>query len=177
MNEAAETKVCPRCAETIKFAAKVCPHCRYWQRKWSIYNPQLWTVCGLILFVGYAIIMAKLFNSVVGEGIDFAQYRDQLRIVTSSMSYSATDTNRYITTVGLVTNCTEFSWKDVQLETQYFDGSGKLIDTGLNRYSDTVLLPHGEAAFRIRTLADKPESSYASHKVFVRYAKDGRKEL
>jgi hypothetical protein len=174
MSEAAETQVCPHCAETIKAAAKVCPHCRYWQKKWSIFNPKWLMAAGLVMFVGYSIVMAALFDSIAGQGRDFAQYRDQIQVATSSMSFSSTETNRYVTTVGLLTNCSDFSWKEVQLEAQYFDAGGKLIDTGFDRYFDTVLLPHGEAAFRIRIVADKLESSYASHKVFVRFAKDGR---
>ena len=118
--------------------------------------------------------MGFMLNSITGGGRDFSLYRDQIEVVTSSMNFSMTSTNRYISTVGLLTNCSDFSWKEVQVEAQYFDGTGKLIDTGFERSFDTEILPHGESAFRIRTLADKPESSYASHKVFVRYAKDGR---
>jgi hypothetical protein len=174
MNEAAETKVCPHCAETIKAAAKVCPHCRFCQKTWSLYNPKIIAASVLILITGYSVVMGILLNSITGEGRDFAEYRDQIRVVTSSMNFSQTSTNAYITSVGLLTNSSEFTWKEVQLEAQYFDASGKLTDTGMNRNFDTEMLPHGEAAFRIRTVADKLESSYASHKVFVRYAKDGR---
>ena len=174
MNEAAETKVCPHCAETIKTAAKVCPHCRFCQKTWSLYNPKIIAASVLILVIGYSVLMGLVVDSNSGEGRDFAEYRDQIRVTTSSMSFSQTSTNAYITAVGTMTNASEFTWKEVQLEAQYFDASGKLIDTGLNRNFDTDILPHGEAAFRIRTVADKPESSYTSHKVFVRYAKDGR---
>jgi len=174
MSDAAETKVCPHCAETIKLAAKVCPRCRFCQKAWSLYNPKIITAAVLILITGYSVIMGFVLDSITGQGRDFAEYRDQIRVVTSSMSFNPTTTNAYVTTVGLLTNSSEFSWKEIQLEAQYFDASGKLIDTGLNRYFETEMLPHGEAAFRIRTAADKSDSSYASHKVFVRYAKDGR---
>ena len=84
---------------------------------------------------------------------------------------------KYVSVVGTLTNRSEFTWKEVQLEAQFFDKDGKLIDTGLERNFDTVILAHGEAAFRIRLVADKPETSYASHKVFIRSAKDGRRRF
>jgi hypothetical protein len=175
MSGIAETKVCPHCAETIKAAARVCPNCRYWQKTWSLYNPKLLTALGFVVLMGCGAIMGILVDSITGQGKDFARYRDQIEVVTNAMSYSRTNVDPYITTIGLIMNRSEFGWKEVQLEAQYFDASGKLIDTGVSRNFETELLPHGEAAFRIRILADKPESSYASEKVYVRSAKDGRR--
>jgi hypothetical protein len=116
--------------------------------------------------------MGIFLDSMLGQGRDFAEYRNQIRVVTSAMDFSQTDKEPYITTVGLLTNSSEFAWKDVQLEAQYFDDNGKLVDTGIERNLEAVVMPHAETAFRIRTLADKPESSYVSHKIMVRTAKD-----
>src|SRR5579863_8058707 len=137
MDQAAETKVCPHCAETIKIAAKVCPHCRFCQKTWSLYNPKIIAASVLILVIGYSVLMGLVVDSISGEGRDFAEYRDQIRVATSSMNFSQTSTNAYITAVGTMTNGSAFTWKEVQLEAQYFDASGKLIDTGLNRNFDT----------------------------------------
>lgn len=172
MNEAAETKICPHCAETIKAAAKVCPNCRYWQKTWSLYNPRLLWVLGCVVLTGYSVVMGVFFDSMLGQGRDFAQYRNAIQIVSSTMNFSHTNKDPYITTVGVLTNSSEFGWKDVQLEVQYFDNNGKLIDTGRERDLDIVVMPHSEMAFRIRTVADKAESFYVGHKVFIRAATD-----
>jgi hypothetical protein len=172
MSDFVEKKVCPHCAETIKPAAKVCPHCRYWQKTWSLYNAKLLGVFGLAVLAVYSVIMGVFFDSMFEKGHDFAEHRNQIRVVTSTMNFSQTDKEPYITTVGLLTNSSEFAWKEVHLEAQYFDDNGKLIDTGIERNFEVVVMPHAEVAFRIRTLADKPESSYVSHKIFVRTAQD-----
>ncbi|HYV36955.1 MAG TPA: FxLYD domain-containing protein [Gemmataceae bacterium] len=172
MAESDQTKACPLCAETIKVVAKVCPHCRHWQKKWSLGNPRIMAAAGTILLILYSVGMAVFLEQLLGPRRDFAEYRDQIVVISSSMNVSQTEKGRYVSVVGLLTNRSDFTWKEVQLEADYFDKNGKLIDTGLERSFEAVLLSHGEAGFRIRTLADKPESSYVTHKVLVRTAKD-----
>ena len=174
MNLKDEIKVCPLCAESIKIAAKVCPHCRHWQKKWSMENPlvrgTLVTLPLVLVWVGGVFFVARLFD----RGRDFAEYRDQIVAIASTMSFNPTEKVPTISTVGTLKNNSTYSWKEVQIEVQYFDKDGKLIDTKSGRDFDDALLPNGERAFRLRTPADKPAANYASHKVFVRYAKDAR---
>ena len=91
------------------------------------------------------------------------------------MHFSQTTNGNFISTIGQIRNDSQFTWKDIQLEVQYFDKEGRMIDTRTeNRYTD--ILPAGEAqAFRLRGQADKPESAYSTQKVFVRSAKDSSK--
>jgi hypothetical protein len=77
--------------------------------------------------------------------------------------------------VGVVTNQSDFAWKNVGLEARLFDKGGKLIDVIQaedSSYSGVVVLPHAEAGFKIQSRATKNESDYATHKVFVGTAKD-----
>jgi hypothetical protein len=175
------TKICPHCAETIKAAAKVCPHCRYWQKKFSLYNPQwaaaLWTVVCSIAIIYLAIFCQKMF----GPKEEFATFRDDITAVSSQISQRITtsgcDSNvsMYVTVVGVLTNHSNVGWKDIGVEAQFLDKSGKLFDAitvNADEYRHFTILPHGEAAFKIEGRAARPESDYSTFKVIVRWAKD-----
>jgi len=113
MSEVEQTKVCPLCAETIKAAAKVCPHCRNWQRRWSFQNPQLIAgicgICGLMAFACLGFFLEKL----AGPKRDFAEYQDQITVVSSQFSHRSAGSNSLLTVVGIMTNRSKFAWKDV----------------------------------------------------------------
>jgi hypothetical protein len=174
MSEIAETKVCPHCAETIKAAARVCPNCRYWQKKWSLYNPKIITALGLVVMTGYFIGIGIFMDQLFGSKHDFAEFRDQIVVVSSQVNHRTWSSNLWVTVVGVATNRSECSWKNVGVEAQFFDKSGNMIDaiTADTEYRGFAILPHGEAAFKIEGKATRPPSEYASHKVFVRVAKD-----
>jgi hypothetical protein len=180
MPETEQTKVCPLCAETIKAAAKVCPHCRHCQtRKWSLSNPQFmqsvvavfWaaSIFGAIFGLGYFL------ENLLGSKRDFAPYQNQIGIVSSKVSFRTSGSNLTVFVVGVVTNKSEFAWKNVGLEAQLFDKSGKLIDViqaSDSGYSGIVILPHSEAGFKIQSKAARDESEYATHIVVVGTGKD-----
>jgi hypothetical protein len=181
MAEAEQAKVCPHCAETIKMAAKVCPHCRYWQNRWSLQNPQvgvtIYALLCSVIFVGLIALAGKLF----GPKEEFATYRDEITVTASQLSHrisvSGCDTNVsvYITVVGTLTNRSDIAWKDVGIEAQFLDKSGKPFDAitvNADEYRGVTILPHAEAAFKIEGRAARPASEYEAYNVFVRWAKD-----
>ena len=174
MPENDQTKVCPLCAEAIKVAAKVCPHCRYLQTKWLFQVPTLrailFTIPILALWIGAGIWIDRL----VSKGRDFAEYRGSISVVESSMNYSAEQKGPMISVIGTITNNSRFSWEKIQIEAQFFDESGKLVDTISGSEYDYTILPNAERSFRLRKAADKVVSVYKSHKVFVRSASDVR---
>ena len=176
MAENESTKVCPHCAETIKAAAVVCPHCRYWQKKWSLYNPKVLTLLGIVVMTVYFIGVGIFMDKVFGPKRDFAEFRDQIVVVDSQVSHRMWSSNIWVAVVGVVTNRSDAGWKNVGMEAQFFDKSGTLVDTiaADGDYRGFAVLPHGEAAFKIEGKATKPQSEYASCKVFVRMAKDIR---
>ena len=80
-----------------------------------------------------------------------------------------------VTVVGTLTNRSIIGWKDVGVEVQFLDKSGKLIDAitvNADSYRGVTILPHGEAAFKIEGKATRPESHYDNYKTSVRWAKD-----
>jgi hypothetical protein len=179
MAENEQTKVCPLCAETIKSAAKVCPHCRHWQTKWSFQNPQVMQSIAAVFWA--AAIFGAIFGlgyfleNLIGPKRDFTQYQSQIAVVSSEVSFRMSGSNLTVSVVGVVTNQSDFAWKNVGLEARLFGKDGKLIDViqaSDSSYSGVVVLPHAEAGFKIQSRATKNESEYATHKVFVGTAED-----
>jgi len=175
MNGTTETKVCPHCAETIKTAAKVCPHCRYWQKKWSFQNPQILLSIWGIIWVIIVCCLGVFLDNRLDSKEQFAIHRDDISVLNSQFSHRVSGSNLMLTIVGTLTNRSDFGWKDVSVEAQFTDKSGKLFDAITAKADDfrgVTILPHGEAAFKIEGKAARPESDYDTYKVYARWAKD-----
>jgi hypothetical protein len=175
MDNLAETKVCPLCAETIKVTAKVCPHCRSWQKKWSLQNPQvvatLWVSLWMVTFACLFAVVEKGF----GPKEQFAIYRNEIGVIDSQFSQRIANSNLMVTVVGTLTNHSDIGWKDIGVEAQFFDKSGKMIDAitvNANDYHGVVILPHAEVAFKIEGRASHSAADYETNKLNVRWAKD-----
>lgn len=174
MSETTEMKPCAWCAEPIRIPAKACPHCRRLQPKWKKFSDMM-----TLLFL--VIPMSLLFGGVVslkevfGSGRDFELFRSQIVVETSHMHFGQATNGNFVSVIGTLRNNSPYAWKEIQLEAQYYDKDGRMIDTrSESRFGD--VLPSGATqAFRLRAPADKPEPAYVSHKVFVRSAKDARK--
>jgi hypothetical protein len=157
------------CAETIKSAAVVCPHCRHVQTTWKLCSPNLTgaLTAGLILIcmIG-ALIMLK---RIVGER-DFEPYQSQLAILESSVSQRVTSNAVYVVVTGVLTNSSDRSWKNIALEGQLYDREGHLVDAipaAADHYSGIAAAARGAAAFKIESRTSHALADYASHKVSV----------
>jgi hypothetical protein len=175
MAETEQTKICPHCAETIKAAAKVCPHCRYCQKRWSLQNPQIGVTIWTLVAFGTMIGFGAFFDKAFGPKQQFATYRDEISVVSSQFNQHLYGSNLWVTVVGIITNSSDVGWKDVGVEAQFFDKSGKLIDAitvNSDDYHSVVILPHGTTAFKIEGKASRSASDYETNKLSVRWAKD-----
>ena len=123
-----------------------------------------------LLFFGGSIWLGRVFS----PGRDFEPFRSQIVVVTSNMHIGRTTNGNFISAIGTLRNDSPYAWKDIQIEAQYYDKDGRLIDTRTESRFGEVLPPGNTQAFRIRVSADKPETTYANHKVFVRSGKDAR---
>lgn len=173
MSEATETKACGWCAEPIRVPARVCPYCRRLQPKWKRLCELMAFLPVLLLaflFVGGSIWLGRIFS----PGTDFEPFRDQIVVEGSNMHFGQATNGNFISAIGTLRNNSPYAWKEIQLEAQYYDNDGRLIDTRTESRYGNVLPPGASQGFRLRTPADKPQSTYASHKVFVRSAKDAR---
>ncbi len=176
MSEPTQLRTCRLCAEALKPEAIVCPHCRHVQKKWSFANPILmggaYFLCWVVFMVGVGVFLERL----LGAKESFAGHESEIRVVQSNFSCRSSGTNVYMTVVGTVTNTGELAWKDLAVEAQFQDASGRLIDAiqANPDYRGVALLPKGQAAFKIEGRAARPQADYTTHSVSIRWAKDPR---
>ena len=176
MAENEQTKICPLCAEIIKVAAKVCPRCRSrLQPTKNALVVWLQLLAIVILFYGPMLLAARWVRDSKLPGQSFEPSREKIAVFDTTMHYSQSDKTNIISTVGYLRNDSSNSWQALQLEVQYFDSGGKLVDTKTETLQYQELPMGMTEAFRIRAAAAAAESSYVSNKVFVRMAKDARK--
>jgi hypothetical protein len=101
-------------------------------------------------------------------------YSDRVSIADSKLVFGKHDGNPTVSVIGMLKNNSDIPLDDLQLEAQFFDKDGKLLDVGIHDgYSETIPAS-GEAAFKVYVYAARPEEDYGSFKVFVRSAKDAR---
>jgi hypothetical protein len=170
MNEP-ETKPCTKCCVPIPIGAARCPKCQSWQsiRAYLAGNPHSWLT---LLIVPIALLPMYWMRADRGE--DFAKYREQVKVLDSQLRIGDEGVLRQVVTVGRLRNDSSIKWTNVAIEVQYFDEDGKLVATKTEMDHALVLLPNSEHAFQVSSSADLAPRSYASHKVFVRDARDSR---
>lgn len=108
------------------------------------------------------------------ETEDFSPHRPQVAVVDSRIQYSREANCPGVSVVGRVRNESEIPWKELLIEVRYFDQSGVLIDAHSDRQYAMLVPAHGEAAFVIRSRAEKPEADYVKYEVEVKGARDAR---
>ena len=127
----------------------------------------------LLCFIISALGFMMFFKRLVDPGINFSQYRHELSIVESRMNLEDAAKEYSVHVVAVVTNQTDFAWKDVQLDVRFFNKAGTLIDARTFMNVSTIF-PHGDSAFRINADPIHPLADYDSYKIYVRSARDAR---
>ncbi len=77
-----------------------------------------------------------------------------------------------VAVLGLLRNDGDVDWTDVQIEAQFFDADGRLVDTATEFFHRGHVLAGREVAFRVGLASEHPPEDYASYAVFIRHAKD-----
>lgn len=113
-------------------------------------------------------------SGLLGTDVDFAIHQGELKVVESSFHLQDGKLGLELSVVGVLTNASPLAWKNIQVEAQLFNASGKLIDSITERKFDQAVLPHDAVSFRLLEKAAREKPEYASHKVTVRFARDGR---
>lgn len=123
----------------------------------------------LVFIVGFLL----LFHKILNPGKDFSRYRETISVVESHMNFESDDKDPSVNVVVVLTNKSEFAWKDVQLDLRFYNAAGTMIDA-MPYWSRGEIDPNEELAFRIRNHPSHPLSDYDSYKIFVRSARDAR---
>ncbi len=170
-----ETKVCKLCAETIKSAAVVCPHCRQVQTTWKLCSPNV-TGAVTLTFFAIGILCVFLFITKIVGRQDFEPYQSQLTILESTVSQRVTTNATFVVITGVLTNGSDYSWKNISLEGQLYSSDGHLMDVipavSVGYYDGVVAPAHSVAAFKIESRTSRSLTDYSNHKVIVQWARD-----
>lgn len=176
MTQEETTKVCKACAQVINAPAKICPYCRSVQGCWAFLSWQNPVVTALVVLIvtAAALSVPLVLRESLFEGEDFSNYRGAINVVESSFHLQDGKNGLELSVVGILTNTSSLAWKNIQVEAQLLDADGKLIDSVTDRHFDQAVLPHDVMSFRLLSKAARERAEYATHKLSVRFAKDGR---
>ena len=168
MAETEPTKICPLCAETIKAAAKVCPHCRKVQGRGFFMSLNDWTGIGALIFLIAAVYVVI---RLVGDGRDFGSSRGKVAVLStqSDIEVSSSITNEFV--FGVMTNASDYAWARVRFEVRFLDESGRLVYLE-NASDDFTVLAHSDHSFRLLLDNYKSVPKHAECKVLVCSASD-----
>lgn len=168
------SKSCPMCCMSIPAAARKCPYCHAFQTRlaqcasWT--PPAAAIAVFALIFGGYALF----FLNMLDQGEPFAEFEDQVEVVSSRIEFGNGESGPTVAVIGRVKNSSDIEWKDFVFHVEFQDAAGKLTDAGqeLNYYES---LPAGEElAFKISLPREFGETAYAKHAVRIVSARDGR---
>ncbi len=173
--ESTSSRTCPFCAESIKREAKVCPRCRQWLTLRSIRNPAIsvW-VYGLPHLAIYALVGMLILTALdrfQNPKPNYAAFVNSLRVLDSRMTWSETSSGLRIYVTGILTNQSEFAWRDMELECRFFDANGQLVDAA-HPHADLTIQPHDDTAFRAVVTPSHATNDYASFRISVSTARN-----
>lgn len=168
MAEAEQTKVCPLCAETIKAAAKVCPHCRKSQKRWLFASRFDWLALATpLVFFGTIYLLGNLFI----DGRSFTPSRDKFEVLSSQAAVNVASDYTNVVVSGVLTNGSDYAWRTGEFEIRFLDASGKLVDVGVSS-DGFVVLAHNDHSFSLTLYSMKLIPEHASRRIKILSAND-----
>jgi hypothetical protein len=173
--DAAASRTCPYCAESIKHAAKVCPRCRQWLTLRSIRNPAInaWVLGfpALAIWALMAMLMLTAVDRILNPKPDYTAFINSLRVLESQMNWAETSNGPRIYITGILTNQSEIAWRDVELECRFLDAGGRLMDAA-HPHAGLTIQPHDDTAFRATVTPSHPSNDYSSFRLTVATARN-----
>jgi hypothetical protein len=179
MNEPAETKVCPLCAETIKAAAKICPWCRSKQGRHVVFWQELMLGGGALAMVAVVVwVLVEIAPEERGVGgRSFVGHQRELVVLSTSLdNVGGRWDDAWL--VGVVTNRGDHAWRVHQLEVRFQDEKRGLLDVRQPSVTDVfVVLPRQTHAFRAQLGEVVFTNRTVRPEVRVKEATDGDRPL
>jgi len=172
-----ELHSCKYCCSEISSAAKICPFCRSSQNNKA---PLIQFGVFLAIFIPLLFIVFPLKKCPEYKPRAtqvFSNFKDQITIKSSEYSISDCERckNKYgISTIGIISNNTPYSWESLKIEIRFYNKEGALIDSMSQYDMGSAIMPNGEYSFRVLEEASAPKEAYASHKVFINGAHEAR---
>ena len=169
MTESEQTKVCPLCAETIKAAAKVCPHCRRPQNRWFfISEHDAMALCALVVLIISVISVVRFF----GFGRQYSPVRHKLTVLNTAFGVEATSEHTNVVVSGIVTNESDYTWQLMGFQVRFLDSGGKTFEVGNGSYAYCVIPSHTESSFKLDLYSLQKIPQFSSVKAAVTEAKE-----
>jgi hypothetical protein len=176
-----QAKICKICCMQIPAAAKKCPYCHQWQYWLSTitFHPLFGLVIVGIPFIVLIATFASLQQNLCFRGEPFQKYAKQVAVIESKVEFGQDkDKGPVVAVVGVLKNSSSIDWKDIRFQVEFFDPKGKLFDAGQEHEFYSPRVPPGEQiAFKITFPRQFPEKEYASHKIRIISATDGRQRF
>ena len=172
-----EKCICPFCAETIKVAAKLCPHCRQWLTMRSFRHPLV-----NLLVVGIPMVLVIVFGALaLFSSLDrlsnpkpnYSEFPDSLRILEVNMNWTVVRGELRVYIAGVLTNTSSVTWKDPEVDCRFFNAKGEMIDAATG-FGHVTVGPKDDTAFRVSITPTAPTNSYTSFKVSISHARNSR---
>ena len=173
MSTGEQTKTCPACAEEIKAAAKICPHCRTKQVRFALWRQEALLALMVLLLLGEWIVVVVLLGPAAElNGRSFAGHQSDLRVGKVAV-VEVVGTNA-LQVAGIVTNVGKYPWRVRELEVRFLGRSGEMIDVQHHELEQPfVVQPGHEGAFRVPLSQRNPDAAGATLQARVQDARDG----
>ena len=167
-----QTKVCPLCAETIKAAAKVCPHCRKSQRRWVFLTRYDF---GAFLATLLFLAACYFFFTIFYQGRDFALDKDKIHITDFHFVIDKSRDRTNVVVLGTLTNESEHSWNIDDFQVRYLNSTGKVFDIDdCSSYGEVRVMPHSDHSFQLTLYQRESVPQYSDCDVRAVSASDPR---
>lgn len=173
MTENGETKVCKRCAETIKAAAKMCPYCGGILSQME----NLKIICVMYFFALCLGGASICFKNTTIQFESFAEHHGEITVLDFHSYVLQSSNGNSVFLIGTLTNSGLIPWDNVKLRAEFLDKAGRVVHTipaGYFGSYDSVIMPRSISSFKISNKVSNAQMEYATCNASVVEADDIR---